>query len=476
MTLIFKVVDEQSAPNNEPPVQPVKRSAANALSPLGATSAKKTADIHYMPNSGFTPRRNLPRSPSQQESVMPEIAKQASSSYAQPVAFNVATANTFEILANKDTNENSAHTASDGSKLLRKRKKNIPPFVFTSAAEFKSGLDVVYKYAKDNHYIKYLRVGTKIQVETMEAYLAIDKELTSSNAKYFTHDFIVEKPNKFVLNGLPYMDAIEVESELKAKGLEPTNIHCVPVKQPRFDKEYIYIISLPNTVYLNDVQKIKAINHTIVKWFIHKNKTKGPTQCRKCFLYGHGIRNCHLQTVCVKCGHADHSGESCEVLADKFKCSNCNGNHLANDPNCKSRTDFVEMRKKLSAANNKTEPKKTREFARSNAMFPALPIPKNSNFGESGPKITYPARSIPASSSPVDGNWIFKNKATFAPTRPSNFRDALRNSAPEEDTLFSTSEILQITKDVLHGLAACKSKQQQLEVIFEICSTYLNGP
>lgn len=194
------------------------------------------------------------------------------------------------------------------------------------------------------------------------------------------------------------------------------------------------------------------------------NKAKGPTQCRKCFLYGHGMRNCHLETVCVKCGKSGHSGEACNVEEDKIKCSNCDSNHLANDPDCKSRASFIEMRKKRSTANNRRRNISTGavEFVRNNdeVMFPALKTKPNRG-------------STQTSSMPTEGEWFFKKRTTFNPMRS---RTANIATEPEDENLFSTSEILQITKDVLAGLAACKTKQQQLEVIFGICSTYLNGP
>lgn len=104
---------------------------------------------------------------------------------------------------------------------IRKPKINVPPLVFTSATDFKSGLDIVYKYSKSQHYIKYMRIGTKIQVDSMESYVAIDKEMSSAKLKYFTHDLMVERPVKYAINGLQLIPIEELELELKNNGLEP---------------------------------------------------------------------------------------------------------------------------------------------------------------------------------------------------------------------------------------------------------------
>lgn len=426
-----------------------------------------------MPNRNiFTPSRKLARSPDRNSASSPRVSDAPEILHHSDASYSVTTRNSFDVLATASECAkavNSTHHASSaGDKPQRKQKINIPPFVFTSAAEFKCGLDIVYKHAKANHYIKYMRVGTKIQVTTMESYIDIDKEMSLLKIKYFTHDLMPERANKFVLNGLPYMEINELKAEIESNGLEPLNIQSVSAKNPRYDKEHIYFVTFPSTINLSDVQKVNALNHTIVKWYKYINKQKGPTQCRKCLIYGHGMRNCHLLNICAKCGQSGHSEDTCLVVPEQFKCSNCKGNHLATDPSCKSRADFMAMRVRLSSANNKKIAKKPSEFVRSgnDAFFPALRT-KTSSFA---------GRSKPESSNPVAGDWIFKDRTTFAPTRTTSYRDALKNQAPEEETLFSSSEILQITKDVLIGLAACKSKQQQLEVIFQICATYLHGP
>lgn len=453
--------------------QPAGEKRAASASPPDVIAAKKNFVTMSQSEDLFTPSKNLLRSPIlAKRSVAPKPPGPPTSSsndnITSKLSYNIITNNKFDALANSNNvnGDGTPHNAAvaGSSKVQRQPKVNIPPFVFTSATDFKSGLDIVYKHATDKHFIKYMRVGTKVQVDSMESYIAIDKEMSEAKLKYFTHDLMTERPAKFVINGLHQMPSNELETELKNNGLEPLNIQCVSVKKPRFDREHIYIIALPNSVTLSMVQQIKFVNRVKITWYKYVNKAKGPTQCRKCFLYGHGMRNCHLETVCVKCGISGHSGETCSAEEANIKCSNCGGNHIATDLDCKSRSSFIEMRKKRSAANNmrRNAVKSSNEFVRANdnVMFPALK--------------TKPNRDGTLSSSvPPGGEWLFKNKTTFNPMRSRTVNDA---TATKDENLFSTSEILQITKNVLTGLASCKTKQQQLEVIFEICSTYLNGP
>lgn len=435
-----------------------------------------------MQSNVFVPVRKLARSPTR-ILIAPVVVTQdppiASSSTPPPIPpkmnspkpntlppstiYGVKTHNSFAALETAH-NDKSVNEAVAGKNSQRNHKQVVPPFVFTSAIDFKSGLDIVHKHALSKYFIKYMRVGTKIQVETLDTYIAIDKEMSAAKIKYFTHDLMVEQPNKYVLYGLPKVENDDVLEELKINGLEPSNIYCVSAKQQRFVDEHIYIVTLPSETNLTDVQKVKAINHTIVKWHKYENKRKGPTQCRRCFLYGHGMRNCHLQAVCEKCGQSGHSGESCQVLSEEFKCVNCKKKHIASDPECKSRKDFIEMRKKLSAANNKKKDNRSKKdsagfvSSKDEDEFPSLP---NRNNNSRRP-------NAETASSQKDGN---KPKP-----RSGSYRDAVRNHHPDDTNLFSTLEIMQITKDVLRGLASCKTKDDQLEVIFQICSKYINGP
>lgn len=447
-----------------------KRSASS--SPPNEAAAKKSTVIMSQTVISGTPVKALLGSPTlNRKNMAPPLptglqAPTSSVNCNSNLSYNVIIDNKFASLASTSNSNSTLNPTSSGASVNKQRqpKVNIPPFVFTSAADFKLGLDIVYKHAKNNHYIKYMRVGSKIQVDSMVAYVAIDKEMSLAKLKYFTHDLMAVRPTKFVINGLHEMPINEMDTVLRSNGLDPLNIQCVSVKKPRFDREHIYIIALPNTVTLSAVQQIRFINHVKVTWYKYTNKAKGPTQCRNCFVLGHGTRNCHLETICAKCSIKGHSGETCSVLEADFKCSNCGGNHIATDLDCKSRSSFIEMRQKRSAANNKTKipHKGTNEFVRTNdeIMFPALKT--NSNRGDTLP-----------SPLPAGGEWFFKNRTTFNPMRSRNANDA---ASTKDENLFSTSEILQITKDVLAGLASCKTKQQQLEVIFGICSTYLNGP
>lgn len=364
------------------------------------------------------------------------------------VVYNVETHNAFTAL---NTASTSAATTTN---LISKRKNQIPPFTVVGATDFKKAIDIVTHITKSAHTIKYMRVGTKIQVQTQAAYEAVSAELKSKNISFYSHDQINIKPIKFAISGLPFMEIKEIEDDLRSQNLDFLSILAIKPKAQRFNDEYIYFVNFkPNTVNLGLLKKIKAINHTIVTWFKPSNRTRGPTQCKNCFMYGHGMRNCNLPKICIKCGIKDHAADQCN--AQSAKCVNCGKNHQADDASCDNRKTFIEMRTKLSAANNKKKKTQTQpEIAVTDASFP-LPPKSQRNAVEQSAKWPF----------------SFGKRVTF-----NNMASpSTGTSVPPRNDLFSTEEIMAITKDVFAGLRMANSKEEQLEVIFCIAANYIYG-
>lgn len=156
-----------------------KRSASSSP-PNEALAKKATVSMSQVEMPG-TPVKVLLRSPKLNPKNMappPPTGLQAPTSSVNTnskLSYNVSTDNKFA--SNSDTALKAPGSIANKQ---RQPKMNIPPFVFTSAGDIKLGKDIVYKHAQANHYIKYMRVGSKIQVDSMVAYLAylaIDKEM-----------------------------------------------------------------------------------------------------------------------------------------------------------------------------------------------------------------------------------------------------------------------------------------------------------
>ena len=56
-------------------------------------------------------------------------------------------------------------------------------------------------------------------------------------------------------------------------------------------------------------------------------------QCHNCNKFNHKARECQNEQACLKCGE-NHSYKQCNVMKDKLRCVNCNGNHAATSKEC----------------------------------------------------------------------------------------------------------------------------------------------
>lgn len=140
---------------------------------------------------------------------------------------------------------------------------------------------------------------------------------------------------------------------------------------------------------------------------------------------------------------------------------NCEGKHQADSVDCQHREKIILMRQKLSAKRNaqkkpNTEPKSG--FSRS----------KNADM--EFPKIK-----------PLINPWSFKNRSAAADMASIVNQSVQGPSAADKGTtyrdavLFTAEEIMVITKEVFAGLAQCRSKEDQLGVIFNVAVKHIYG-
>lgn len=379
------------------------------------------------------------------------------------------TSNKFGIL--QDGVEN-VETLVKGKK--NKSNSKPPPICIVGATSFSKAINIINKCCVvKNYLLKYMSVGMKILLGNIADYDAVTKQLIKEDIRFYTHELKSEKISKFVLTGLQKMETNDISRELEEQGLMPCSVRYLSAKQARFNEEAIYLVGFPSdSIKLVNLQlKVKAINHTIIKWKQHVPKRSGPTQCTKCQMFGHGGNNCHLKLRCRKCS-GEHLANECSNTASK--CSNCNGTHPADAKECPKRTSFIEMRMKLSAANNinskvKSVARRTQHVENlvvNQQNFPSLK-PNATNSPSWAQHSNVVKKNIPGSS-----NWLLAEKVTYnsvtSPQLPQ------QKSTPNGD-LFTTQEIIEVTKAVFSGLKQCKTKEDQLEVVFSIAAKYIYG-
>ena len=115
---------------------------------------------------------------------------------------------------------------------------------------------------------------------------------------------------------------------------------------------------------------------------------RGPSQCMKCFKYGHTTSRCDLQSEkCAKCGEERHKIETCQ---NEQKCALCgDSGHNVWSKECPKKQEVKEKKDdeilKARAWEEKREQRKTTKFVYDRADFPGLNTdPLDVNCGTSG--------------------------------------------------------------------------------------------
>ncbi|XP_065072787.1 uncharacterized protein LOC135697126 [Ochlerotatus camptorhynchus] len=168
--------------------------------------------------------------------------------------------------------------------------------------------------------------GYKLMVPALNHYNAVQAMLDHAQVEYFSHDIEAVKPFKVVLRGLYEMDTGVLLEELVVNGLKPVQIH----KMARHNKavkyrDQLYLVHLEkNSRTLMDLQGIHVLFNIVVKWERYKPVSRGVTQCSSWLLFGHGTKNCHMVSRCIKCGK-QHKTDACDRL-DSI-CANCGADH-----------------------------------------------------------------------------------------------------------------------------------------------------
>ena len=77
-----------------------------------------------------------------------------------------------------------------------------------------------------------------------------------------------------------------------------------------------------------EIIKIKYVYDVVLHWRNLLRKSRGPTQCTKYAMYGHGSANCHRGSTYLGCGEA-HDYANCQLNKIPangpviYKCYNC---------------------------------------------------------------------------------------------------------------------------------------------------------
>lgn len=333
-----------------------------------------------------------------------------------------------------------------------KHKIKIPPIITTNISH--ADIKLLMQTAKITSYsIKYMSIGIKTNVDTIEDYTSLVKILKDSNTHFFTHDTPIDKTTKFVLSGLPKFELDYVKQGLTEANVPYLDVKSMKLKSSRYENEALYLIYCLNSTKLNDVKNIKSILNVIVNWRPYNPSRNGPTQCNNCQLYGHGAKNCNLPPRCSKCGKA-HQSTLCQHLNDtnfQMLCCLCGQNHSSKDYSCPKRNDYISMRINTSSKINKT-----------------ISRPQVRNFSQP-PTYIPQTTSTPVTSNIKYSSWFMnKPNSDINTTLNGTSLSTINQENHQTEVLFTPNELLNLTQELILALRSCKTKLDQFAAVAKI--------
>lgn len=431
--------------------RPLSELNIDADDPDDLQLSKRLADSNNMPKrENNQPPINTIFTPSCDQGKM-NLQNSTNSSNNQ---YTIPTHNSYDTLNNDKIVNNDKYVTKTQS---QQKSVKIPPITVVGATNFTKAINILNDSTdKIDFTIKYMSIGTKIMLQSSVTYNKVKTLLNAANVEFFSHDLNSEKYDKFILSGIPKTPKEEIETALNAYQIEPVEIREIEQKNKRFNEETSYIVSFNhNTTNLKNLSKTR-INYIVPKWRIFRNSKNNITQCRRCQLYGHGIRNCNMPPKCAKCG-LNHLSDDCDSPVQK--CANCKGDHTAISLECPKRKEFIEMRNRLASSNNKSSRKPTPAPRKNLNNFPNL---KPTNM------VQYNTTPRWAAQRPTNTN-VWSNLFKDNSNKPSH---STTNNNPAQ-SIFKAEEIGPIMVELLTGLRGCQNKEQQLVVMFEIATKYI---
>lgn len=262
------------------------------------------------------------------------------------------TTNRFKALEADDMD-----TSDDEEVEVPSPREKFPPIVVDESTSFTT----IFRIMGSQYKFQKMSIGTKIISSSLVLYEEAVKKLTQVGFKFYTHQLKNHKMFKLVLFGLPKLEIKKIVDEFKeSHNIVPASVKEISTKRSNID-DAIYMLEFDRQqVSKKEIRKIRYFYGIVVKWRNPIKSNKGPTQCTKCTMFGHGSRNCHRNDVCAACA-GNHDLSVCTLSKTQhegpvvYKCFNCtkkklsNVNHKADDPKCPCRQDYLEMRSRITS-------------------------------------------------------------------------------------------------------------------------------
>lgn len=395
------------------------------------------------------------------QAINPPIAMDITSSTSVP---DIPTSNKFDILPS------DVNTSNTTINIENNKKKYVPPIIIQGL-----NLNQIIEILKTNkitdYKLKLLSIGIKVTPGDIIVSKTLTNLLKTSEIEFFTFSDRSLNPLKVILSGLPPIQIDEIKTELISLGISKELIFEI-ISLQRKDKQHNihnntnYLIKFDKTkITMKFILGIKSMFNIIIRWFPYISYRNGPTQCRRCQMYGHGTSHCNKIVKCLKCS-GGHTTDTCNATI--IKCANCGEPHEANFDKCITRSQYVAIRENMSInrkiSNLSSKPANFSKTLTSSQLAQHNSLQKN--------EVNFPTITQRDSQAFRESQQQWKNNFSTPPPpihHPSG-------EAGINNELFSIEDLSFIVTEIIQKMVVCKTRAQQLEVIFQISLRYLCKP
>lgn len=367
-------------------------------------------------------------------------------------------------LSNKFTSLDDEMDGESSSSAQKAKENKISPIVVTNfdldIHKFTSTLGL-----SDQCEIKLVSVGRKIFVKSFADKQKIINACTHQQIDYFTHPDSENKTFKAVLTGLPEIPTQEIIDSLKSlHDITATKVIMFNTNS----KSKLYLCHfLKSEVNMKVLASITKCYHHIVKWQPYKPKRRGPTQCYRCMLYGHGISQCMRYAVCSLCS-GNHLTNTCTNITKDttnpvYKCYNCASaklpahTHKATDPICPYRAKYEQTMKNARDKKRQTSPSNINNNSNNNNIIDA-----NRSAQAPNPPIAHASYADAAKTSRTRTQSQTQSSSSRTQERQSH---QTHTSDSTNENVWSIAEVANLLLNSINELKACKTKLDQLKII-----------
>lgn len=382
------------------------------------------------------------------------------------------TENRFDVLSDLSDMDEDEDETNGNTNSAENSNKKPPPIIVTDTGISSNSITLTLNSLNIKDFmIKRMSIGIKIVLSRSSDFETFVEHLKVQKSEFYTHRCKSEKVFKVVLSGLDKCDTNEIISGLKDFDIQPKRIFEMKSKNTNSTRALYLCHFKRSEITFRQLEEIRAINHTIIKWVRYQPKFKQITQCNKCWMFGHGSDHCNRTSVCNFCASSSHESSECNLKTieytlenlSQFKCFNCtrknlSNTHKANDPSCPCRQEYLDIRSKLTSSPNTRE----RNIPLSNGnQFPELP-----GFDEFHNTMKGIRAANHSTISQAISHRFNKQTPSTSKEKPSWSQIASSPSNnSSENNKFSIQECFNIFHKAIADMEKCQNKVDQMKVI-----------